>query len=386
MQPLDHSLLVSLAAFGCVDRVGRRTLRKVAKLYGSQSWNSRDLWVPTERIIQFLSLTTKQIESIQKTNSEQIIDAMESSLARDGVRLIGTESDEYPPFLRESDDPPPVLFVKGSQMIWEEGALPVAIVGTRDVTPYGKLVTEKLTTELSDLGAVIVSGLMYGVDTTAHEAAIRAGGTTIAVLGYGFDHCYPSEHQHVFDSLLSNGATFISEYPPWRKARKGNFPARNSIVAGMSAAVVVTEAAARSGSLITAQFALDEGRVVCAVPGPITNPYCDGTKWLINEGATLVSSGEEVLQQIYQPILNGEAKRSHHETTVVFKQKNADLSLLSELARHILKVIHDSPADIDALQVCTGASQSALLVELTTLELQRAVSKDGTVWKATGIT
>lgn len=284
-------------------------------------------------------------------------------MERDGVRLIGTESSEYPPLLRESDDPPPVLFVKGAPLIWEEGTVPVAIVGTRDVTPYGKLVTEKLTTELSDLGAVIVSGLMYGVDTIAHDAALRAGGRTVAVLGYGFDHCYPSEHQPVFDSLLSKGATYISEYPPWRKARKGNFPARNSIVAGMSAAVVVTEAAARSGSLITAQFALDEGRIVCAVPGPITNPYCEGTKWLINEGATLVSSGVEVLEQIGGV---GVASRARGGTE--------QFGALSELGTRIVETLSAGPLSIDQLSAELAVEPSLLAGEVSLLEINAVVS------------
>lgn len=363
MSPPDQSSLVLLAAFGCVEGIGRRTLRKLEKIRNEYGFDVQDLWVPTADIITKLSLTTKQIESIQKNDSDHINDSIQQALINDGVRLIGTESEEYPPLLRESDDPPPVLFVKGHSMEWGNGQIPVAVVGTRDMSAYGRVVTEKIATELADLGAVVVSGLMYGVDTAAHLSAIRTGGQTVAVLGYGFNHCYPAEHQPVFDSLLASGATYISEYPPWKKARKGNFPARNSIVAGMSAAVVVTEAAARSGSLITAQFALDEGRVVCAVPGPITNPYCEGTKWLINEGATLVSSGLEILEEIG-------GVETHSKTVGT----SLELGGLSETGRQIVTALSNSSLSIDDLSQQLHIEPSILGSELSLLEINGVVS------------
>lgn len=377
----DQTVLFQLALFGCVDGIGRRTLRKVLTYRKERRWSWHDLWVPSQEVIAFLSLSTKQIQSIQKDHIEQLTDALLKGMRKHQLRLIGTESEEYPPLLKESDDPPPVLFVKGAVMHWSDEMVPIAIVGTRNITAYGRAVTEKIASELVDLGVMIVSGLMYGVDSVAHLAALGAGGDTIAVLGYGFDHCYPEEHQPVLDELLAKGATFISEYPPWKIAKKGNFPARNSIVAGMSAAVVVTEAAAKSGSMITAQFAVDDGRAVCAVPGPITNPYCEGTKWLINEGATLVSSGVEVLEQIYRPTrtnhtLTVKNEKASKQTTQINKRRAS----ASPIGQQILDFLAQSPADLESIQLAIGIEQQTLLVELTSLEMTALIQRDGSYW------
>jgi DNA processing protein len=362
MAESDQTTLWQLAIFGCVDGIGRRTLRKALKYRTEQRLNWCDLWVPTPAVCTFLSLTTKQIESIQKSDKEQFSNFLAATVTKHKLRLIGAECAEYPPLLKESDDPPPVLFVKGAQMQWSPGNIPIAIVGTRNITAYGRLVTEKIASELADLGCIIVSGLMYGVDSVAHLTTVGTGGITIAVLGYGFDHCYPEEHQPVMDELLAKGATLISEYPPWKIAKKGNFPARNSIVAGMSAAVVVTEAAKKSGSMITAQCAVDEGRAVCAVPGPITNPYCEGTKWLINEGATLVSSGTEVLEQIYRPTM---------VSTKLFsspKQRQIP-SNVSAIGQHILHALMIQSQTFDELANSLELNSTTLLAELSQLEL-----------------
>lgn len=366
----EQTELFQLAAFGSIDGIGRRTLRKVLRYRSERGWSWQDLWVPNPEMIAFLSLSTKQVESIKKTQYEQVSTAIIQGGKNHELRLIGTEDEEYPPLLKEADDPPPVLYVKGAKLDWLEAQhIPIAIVGTRNMTAYGRTATEKITVELVNLGAVIVSGLMYGVDTVAHLSAVRSEGTSVAVLGYGFDHCYPPEHKPILDELLHRGATFISEYPPWKIAKKGNFPARNSIVAGMSAAVVVTEAAAKSGSMITAQFAVEEGRAVCAVPGPITNPYCEGTKWLINEGATLVSSGAEVLEQIYRPCM---ANRYRVATMSCAQPERrlSDCFQLSSIAEKVRTVLLQGPADLEGIAITSGVvDQKELLSALTELEL-----------------
>lgn len=377
MSDEDQNELFSLALFGSIEGIGRRTLRKLQKYRRERDWQWRAIWVPSEEVISFLSLSDKQVSAIKNTNTEHITDSLQTALDTNGVRLVNAESEEYPPLLCETDDPPVVLFVKGEKMRWEAGVIPIAVVGTRNMTPYGRLATEKITTELVELGSVIISGLMYGVDSTAHLSALQAGGQTIAVLGYGFDHCYPVDHQPVFDDLLARGATFISEYPPWQRASKGNFPARNSIVAGMSSAVVVTEAAAKSGSLITAQLALEEGRAVCAVPGPITNPYCEGTKWLVNEGAVLVSHGSEVLEQVWGPS-NLSANRI--ERTVRHDAKTgtkpfplSQYETLGPVAKQIVAALSAQVLSVESLGQMVPVAPEVLASELSLLEINGVI-------------
>ncbi len=393
MGGISQTDAIQLAAFGCVDGIGRKTLQKLVKYRRERGWTWREIWVPSAEISTFLSLSQKQIHSIQNARTEHFVTTISDGISAGSFRLITTESEEYPPLLRESDDLPPVLFAKGAVLNWTAESLPIAIVGTRNITPYGREVTELLAGELVVLGATIVSGLMYGVDSVAHLTAVKCAGSTIAVLGYGFDHCYPEEHRPVMEELLARGATLLSEYPPWKIAKRGNFPARNSIVAGMSAAVVVTEAAQKSGSMITAECAVEEGRAVCAVPGPITNPYCDGTKWLINQGATLVSSGAEVLEQIYRPGLNDagihlkiepspEASQSHRATSRD-SARSARRALASVQGQCILDQLATTGLtglEMDELLEQTGLPQSALLVELTGLELLGLIERTGSQW------
>lgn len=180
--------------------------------------------------------------------------------------------------------------------IWDKN--PIAVVGTRKITSYGRMVTQKITRELVLEGVTIVSGFMYGVDVCAQQTALHAGGRTVGVLGYGFDHISPCNHEKTMLEMLSQGAVFITEYPPWVSGSPGTYPQRNRIVAGMSLGVVVTEAAKRSGSHITARMAFENGREVFAVPGSITSPYSVGTKELIKEGATMVGSGREIMEEI----------------------------------------------------------------------------------------
>lgn len=182
-------------------------------------------------------------------------------------------------------------------MVWKNVPV-VAVVGARNMTAYGEQVTSALAGGLSRCGATIVSGFMYGVDCAAHRAALENNGTTVGVLGYGHDFVYPENQKELMQEWLEQGMTFVSPFAPSVAPRRGNFPARNRVVASMSHAVVVTEAAEKSGSLITASYAAQEGHVVCAVPGPITNPYTRGTRELINQGAALVAGAEEVLLEI----------------------------------------------------------------------------------------
>ena len=211
------------------------------------------------------------------------------------ILYIGSK--QYPALLRQIPDPPQKLYRVGPL---PDPTLPtIAVVGTRHVTDYGKQVTWELTTQLVRFGFVIVSGFMYGVDAVAHEACIEAGGKTIAVLGYGLEApFFPSSHALLARKVLASGGCLLSEFEPHQGARPQNFPKRNRIVSGLSLGVLVTEAAIKSGSLITARLAGEQGRELFAVPGPMNSPYSEGTKILVNMGAKLVTNIDDIVEEL----------------------------------------------------------------------------------------
>jgi DNA processing protein len=211
-----------------------------------------------------------------------------------GARILTVDDADYPPPLREIPTPPPVLYMLGR---WDApDACAVAIVGTRRCTSYGRLVTGKLSAELAGRGVTVVSGLAPGIDTAAHQGALSAG-RTIAVLGTGLGKPYPAGSDRLLGDIAQRGAVF-SEFPWEMPGTQWTFPRRNRIVAGLALAIVVVEASERSGALITADYALAQGKDVLAVPGPITSEASRGTNRLIQDGAKLVASVEDVLSEI----------------------------------------------------------------------------------------
>lgn len=208
------------------------------------------------------------------------------------VYQIKISDTAYPYLLKNIHDPPPILYVKGEL---PQGRM-LAVVGTRKMTAYGQEVTARLTRELVEAGFVIVSGLALGVDGVAHQTTLDCGGKTVAVLGTNVEHIYPREHIGLYNSILEHGGGIVSEVAPDVKVVRGMFPARNRIISGLSEAVLVTEGAIDSGSLITARMALDQGREVFAVPGPINSPVGEGTNYLLKNGAKLITSIEDIIE------------------------------------------------------------------------------------------
>jgi DNA processing protein len=208
--------------------------------------------------------------------------------------MVTLKASLLPDRLNAVASPPKQLFVEGN--LTELLNKPcVAIVGSRKVSPYGREVTRRLARELAGQGIVIVSGLAFGVDGIAHEAALEAGGQAIAVLPSPLDNIYPASHQGLARRILERGGALVSEYPGGTQAFKGNFVARNRIIAGLADAVLITEAALKSGSLHTARFALNAGRDVLAVPGNVTSPTSEGTNNLIKSGAVPVTEVSDIL-------------------------------------------------------------------------------------------
>lgn len=211
------------------------------------------------------------------------------------LRILLYTDPHYPARLKQIPDPPPLLYQAGP---WEDDGRPaIAIVGTRKPTAYGLAVAERLGRELAQLGAVVVSGMARGIDSAAHRGALSEGGTSLAVLGGGADVCYPREAASIYRAMQERGA-ILSEQPPGTEPRRENFPERNRIISGLCEGVIVVEAGEQSGTLITVTTALSQGREVFAVPGPITSPMSVGPHRLIREGACLITSARQVLEEL----------------------------------------------------------------------------------------
>ncbi len=223
--------------------------------------------------------------------TEQVLEAC----ARIDSFVLTMDDAAYPARLRNIFDPPPVLYGKGSLPLFDE-EMAVAVVGTRDATPYGLHAAEDLSYQLADAGALVVSGLARGIDGAAHRGALRAGGFTAAVLGCGVDVVYPPENRRLYEDIAAAGV-IISEYPPGTPAERWHFPQRNRIISGLSLATLVVEAPRHSGALITASTALEQGRDVFAVPGPIHAPNSVGCHELIRGGAGLAGCAWDILEE-----------------------------------------------------------------------------------------
>jgi DNA processing protein len=277
-----------------------------------------------------------------------------SSLAAKGFRFVGRSDPAFPPLLRELHDPPPGLFVRGSAEAALLSQPAVAIVGARACSSYGAQVARLLGRELAAAGLVVVSGLARGIDGEAHRGALEAGGATVAVLGCGIDRDYPAAHAHLAHGICETGLV-VSEYAPAIEPAPWRFPARNRIIAGLAGATVIVEARERSGALITADFALEAGREVFAVPGEITSTLASGTNALLRLGATPLTSAEDVLESFgIRPL----------------PPERLDLG---ETARNVLAAVASEPAGADELCRATGLDAAALATALADLGLAGAV-------------
>ena len=276
-----------------------------------------------------------------------------------GVRIIPFGSTMYPTRLRTIADPPPYLYVKGE--LREEDEKAVAVVGTRSASHYGRRVAHDLCRGLASRGFTVVSGMARGIDGVAHDTALNAGSRTIAVLGSGVDRPYPPEHQSLYHRISENGAV-ISELPIGARPLAFNFPARNRLISGLSVGVVVVEATEKSGSLITAGIAVEQGREVFAVPGEVGSSRSRGAHRLIRQGAKLVESVEDILEEI-APQLVAPNRQSAMPIRTLPIDAHPD-------TRKVFDLLQERPLHIDEVIEASGLSTSRVSQILLELELQ----------------
>ena len=284
-------------------------------------------------------------------------------LRRLGFRFLARSAATFPPLLRAIHDPPPGLFLRGEGDVELLVRPAVAVVGARACSAYGRQVARSLGRDLAAAGLVVVSGLARGVDAESHRGALESGGITVAVLGCGIDRDYPAAHRELARQIAASGLV-LSEYAPGVEPAPWRFPARNRIVAGLCAATVVVEARERSGALITADFALEEGREVFAVPGEITSALSAGSNALLRLGATPLAAVEDVL-----------------ESYGISAPEPAALDLSSQ-ALGVLERIREAASGADELARAAGLGAGELAAALTELELAGAIREEDGVYRA----
>jgi DNA processing protein len=283
------------------------------------------------------------------------------------IRLLSLGGEDYPPLLREIPRPPPLLYVRGDPSLLSMPQL--AIVGSRNPTPGGRDNAYRFAQFLAGNGFAVTSGLALGVDGAAHSGALEADGRTIAVMGTGIDRLYPSRHKALAEQIVAKGGALVTEFPLGVTAQRSHFPQRNRVISGLSVGTLVVEAAAKSGSLITARFALQQGREVFAIPGSIHNPLARGCHSLIRQGATLVETARDIVEEL------GGMLGYQHTLLPESSGLEPDPELFSAEERAILDALGHDPQTLDDLLGKGTLQVGSLAASLISLELKGAVSE-----------
>lgn len=326
-----------------------------------------------EHLTDIWSTSNSDINSVktisQKTRDEIIIkrdktyfDNVMENIEKNDVKLLTILDEEFPQNLKYIYNCPKVLYVKGDMLKKQEHM--IAVVGSRKATAYGKHITQKLSNDLLDLGITLVSGMAKGVDTEVHISAIKKNKRNIAVLGCGVDVIYPKSNKYIYDKIIENGSV-ISEFPLGTEPLRYNFPQRNRIISGLSSGVLIVEANEKSGSLITATHAAEQGKEVFAVPGNINSIYSRGTNLLIKDGAKVVLGVEDIIEEIR------EFKNIKNEKEKI----KIDYSGLSKDEVKIISCIEEEPIHTDLICLKTNMSISNVNSILTILEMKGIVKK-----------
>ena len=341
------------------DNVGPRTFRMLVNQYGGAR--------PALDALPELARRGGALKPARIATREQAERELDAS-RRLGIALIALGEPDYPPRLRMIDDPPPLIGVRGKVGVLVSPM--VALVGSRNASAAGAKFTERIARELGSAGFIIVSGLARGIDAAAHRASLASG--TVAVLAGGHDHVYPPEHENLLEEILPNGSA-ITEMPLGWEPRGRDFPRRNRLISGLSLGVVIVEAARRSGSLITARMALEQGREVFAVPGSPLDPRAEGTNGLLKQGATLVTEAADVLA-VLRPILGQRFDLPVEEPEA--RQPPPGEPEASERDR-IVALLGPTPVSIDDLVRLSQSSPAIVRTVLLELEIAGRLERHG---------
>jgi DNA processing protein len=336
---------------------------RIKRLLSSLGSAEAVLKASREDLAQVADMSEHVIFNILHFPKEKFLAHEYELLKHHGVEVLTIEDSRYPAGLREIHDAPIVLYVKGDIGALQDFA--VAIVGSRRASLYGMGVARKFGMELAQLGIPVISGMARGIDTAAHEGALQAQGVTVAVLGCGLEHVYPPENGKLSNAIAQKGAV-ISEFPMTTPPVSFNFPRRNRIISGLSRGVVVVEAALKSGALITSDFALEHGREVFAVPGQVGSPSAEGANHLIQQGAKLTASVEDILSELAPQLLS--------DRTVKVSAASAKTAVILEGPEQALwEILGDDPLNLDELLTKSGFDVAQASQALLNLQFKKLI-------------
>jgi len=360
--------LDSLLILNAISGLGEVRIGKLLEYFGSPE---KILSADAQELSWHTFLPRRVAENIVHFPKERFLKEEYELIRKHQITVVTAGDPEYPENLREIPDAPLVLYVKGA--LKAEHRIAVGIVGSRRASFYGTSLAEKFAAELAQLGVTVVSGMAIGIDAAAHKGALKVKGETIAVLGNGLSHFYPPDNKKLFETISSSGAV-VSEFPMAAEPRPKHFPRRNRIISGLSLGIVVVEASQKSGALITSDFALEQGREVFAIPGKLDSPNSQGVNNLIKQGAKLVTSVQDILEEI----------KSHLDTLVERdKNKNEDPQSIAESftkqlspeEKLIYNLIEPSMCHVDEIVRDTGLPASDVAPLLLKLELKKIIKQ-----------
>jgi DNA processing protein len=346
-----------------VDGLGHKSLQKII----ASGVSPKRIWqeFPSEVLLPIFGQGAflKVVENWRETRTKFDEEGFEKQIQKQGVKVLFKSDKEYPSLLKQIYNSPEILYVRGTL---EDRPVPLAFLGTRKYSMYGKQVAEMLLEGLADMEDVaVISGMALGIDGIVHRAALANNLYTVAVLGGGIfdDMLYPKSHTSLAHKILENGGAVISEFPPDTLPRTEYFPMRNRVVSGMSKGVLVVEAPLKSGSLITTNFALEQNRDVLAVPGNIDNPNAQGCNYLIKKGAILVDNVDVVLEEYGLQKVDMDSQLASQG--------------LSEMEKSVVEALRKQSASTDILSNMTGIESTILMATVSLMELKGLVTKRG---------
>lgn len=354
MNITEKEILIWLNSLG----IGNINIEKIIDYF----YDLNEFWQSANKqVLNLNSLKEEVKEKIIYNRSQNNIERLLDNIEKLNIDVVTIYDENYPIGLKSLYDNPKVLYIKGKI---DYDKVTMAIVGSRKATSYGKWACEKFTKELVDLGITIVSGLASGIDTIAHRTTIDHGGKTIGVLGNGIDIIYPKRNHSLYKDMEESGA-IITEFPPGTPPMAFNFPQRNRIISGLSRGVIVIEAQEKSGSLITAHHALDQGKDVFALPGNINSIFSSGTNKLIKDGAKPLLDIDDIIEEIIEL----------QEMILLKNKKEINYLNYSETEIKIIKMIEESPMHSDTIAYKVGIDISTVTGILTVLELKGVIKE-----------